>query len=64
MGGTDSEGEADTAEDLERIEAAAAAISQRLEQSHVAQVHEEIQVLLLHTFVCLPSGSVGEHGCG
>lgn len=43
VGGTDSEGEADTAEDLERIEAAAAAISQRLEQSHVAQVHEEIQ---------------------
>ena len=45
MGVTDSEDEAETAEDLERIEAAAAAINQRLPQS-VTQLQDEIQVSL------------------
>ena len=46
MGVTDSEDEAETGEDLERIEAAAAAINQRLPQSPVAQLQDEIQVRL------------------
>ncbi|KAA6418165.1 MAG: E3 ubiquitin- ligase LRSAM1 isoform X3 [Trebouxia sp. A1-2] len=43
VGVTDSEDEAETAEDLERIEAAAAAINQRIPQSPVAQLQDEIQ---------------------
>ena len=46
MGVTDSDDEAETAEDLERIEAAAAAINQRLPQSPVTQLQDEIQVSL------------------
>ena len=49
MGATDSEDEADSAEDLARIEAAAAAISQRLEQPTPAEMprenSQEIQVI-------------------
>nr|QOL01263.1 putative extracellular protein TR9_068 [Trebouxia lynnae] len=44
VGVTDSEDEADSAEDLQRIEAAAAAIGQRLDASPSAQTSEEIQV--------------------
>ena len=44
MGVTDSEDEADTAEDLQRIEAAAAAISQRLDASSDAQTPQDIEV--------------------
>lgn len=44
VGATDSEDEADTAEDLQRIEAAAAAISQRLQQTSPIRAHDEIQV--------------------
>ena len=47
MGATDSEDEADTAEDLQRIEAAAAAISQRMQQTSPDGAPEEIQVSLL-----------------
>lgn len=46
MGVTDSEDEAETAEDLERIEAAAAAINQHLPQSSVTHLQDEIQVSL------------------
>ena len=55
VGVTDSEDDADTAEDLERIEAAAAAISQRLEPSS-AQDSQEIQV----TTVSLPLGRLDD----
>lgn len=44
VGTTDSEDEGDTAEDLQRIEAAAAAISQRMQQAPTAEAPEEIQV--------------------
>ena len=47
VGATDSEDEADTAEDLQRIEAAAAAISQRMQQTSPDGAPEEIQVSLL-----------------
>lgn len=43
VGVTDSEDEAETAEDLERIEAAAAAINQHLPQSPVTHLQDEIQ---------------------
>lgn len=44
VGATDSEDEADTAEDLQRIQAAAAAISQRMQQTSPVRAHDEIQV--------------------
>lgn len=44
VGATDSEDEAESGEDLDRIEAAAAAINQRLPPSPAAQPHEDIQV--------------------
>ena len=47
VGATDSEDEADTAEDLQRIEAAAAAISRRMQQTSPIAAPEEIQVSLL-----------------
>lgn len=46
VGATDSEDEADTAEDLQRIEAAAAAISQRMQQTSPIAAPAEIQVSL------------------
>jgi len=54
VGATDSEDEADAAEDLERIEAAAAAISQRLAQSPAAQPQQEIQVRSFQAFATVP----------
>lgn len=47
MGATDSDDEADTAEDLQRIEAAAAAISRRMQQTSPIGAPEQIQVSFL-----------------
>ena len=47
VGATDSEDEADTAEDLQRIEAAAAAISRRMQQTSPTGDPEEVQVTSL-----------------
>lgn len=47
VGATDSDDEADTAEDLQRIEAAAAAISRRMQQTSPIGAPEQIQVSFL-----------------
>lgn len=44
VGATDSEDEADTPEDLQRIEAAAASIDQRMQQTIRAQTASEVEV--------------------
>lgn len=44
VGATDSEDEVDTAEDLQRIEAAAASIDQRMQQTTTAQTASEVEV--------------------
>ncbi|KAL3155716.1 hypothetical protein ABBQ32_012737 [Trebouxia sp. C0010 RCD-2024] len=43
VGATDSEDEVDTAEDLQRIEAAAASIDQRMQQTTTAQTASEVE---------------------